>query len=422
MKKLLLVLFCTLFCTSVFAQNKDAIIQGFLRSVGETDTTTGSVTGAIARNWMNEFFREASYYGVFMRETVYVTAADRDTFILPSDFLFAQQVRKGRDVRSAPAPKGKNRYFELSDSAPSFFERIDTVVVSTVRPDTALPGDVVGITYCYKKNATDKVLRPLIYVPPDSLEKLGRALATRTLPPEFLSERLDTIIPSITQPINLMRSDVFDIRAAYRKEAGTGKLIYMVKIPAESLARVANTASDYFYFSGQSTPRIVFGQKKTFADTVYAEVLVASDFYTYIGLPTPSIRFGKTPTTADTCFCQVRAINPMYGFIANDTSIHKVERPVEKFLTLTPPAVRAETLWVNYAAMIDTAATATDSSRPIMSMETAVRPAIGQYLREQYYRKKGFTADADYWFGRWHELLTRHAITRGIRIALPAGK
>lgn len=309
MKKILLTILFVLSFSAGFAQNKDAVIRDFLRSVGEADTTTGAVTGAIARTWMNEFFREASYYGAFMRETTYVAAAGRDSFPLPADFLFVQAVRK-----SIP---NRGHDFPLSDSAPSFYERTDTIRQSVARPDTALAQDVVAI------------------------------------------------------------------RSAYRKDLTSGTIKHLVQIQPESVSRVANTPSDYYYYNGQPYPKVTWGKKATFGDTIFAEV---------------------------------SAILPQYGVYVRDTS-DVLAGLRQKFLTLFPPPVRADTLWVQYAGQMDTAAVAADSTRPITSVEISLRPAIGHYLKEQYYRKKGFFTEADYWMARWKTLLCSHAVARGIRIA-----
>lgn len=411
-RAIMLAIFFSGLWGAVQAQNKDAIFKDFLRAVGETDTTTGAgrVTGAIARTWMNEFFRKAAYYGVFMKETSYVAAAGLDSFRLPGDYLFPHNVRK--------TIAGRPHDMYLSDSAYGAYTRTDTVVLSTTKPDNALTGDVGDVITCYKKNATDKVIRPLIKVSPDSLEKVGRALLTRSLPPAFLSERIDTLIASATQPINLLRSDVFDVRAAYRKESGTGKLLPVVQVTPDSLQKIGTNPFDYFYFSGQPTPRFVLGQKKSFADSIFIEVLVASDFYSFSPFPFPTLTMGKIPSSADSCFCLVSAILPRYLAEVADTSDASLGVRL-KWLRLDPAAVRADTLKLTYAAQMDTAGTAVDSVRPITSMENSTRPAISDYLKEQYYRKNGQQAEADKWGMEWQKLLITHALQRGIRIALP---
>lgn len=392
------------------AQNARDLLHDFRRVIGEPDSTGGAVTDAIAFSWLNLGLYEFSTYGVFKRETTYVLAAGRDSFQLPIDFLYPNFVRK--------TIAGRPHDYPLSDSTPGFWERIDTVVVSTVRPDTTLAGDVADIRYCYKKNAADKVIRPLIKVSPDSLEKVGRALVTRTLPPEFLSERIDTVISSTTTPLNLLRSDVFEVRAAFRKDKQTGRLLPIVRVTPDSLQKMAANPSDYFYFIGQPTPRIVLGQKSPFADSIFLEVVVASDFYTFIGQPTPSIRFGKIATSADSCFCQVAAVLPVYA--VSDTA--KIGNRSTNWLYLFPPPVRADTLKVGYCAQLDTMASATDSIAGLPNLQLAVRKALVDYMAAQFYLKKEKYEQYQAKETAWREIVNRYGLYRGQKVAFPAAR
>lgn len=410
MKKLLLAATFALFCSSAFGQNQSALINDFRRLVGEPDST-GAVTGAIARTWLNLGLREFANYGAFMRETTYVVAAGSDTLRLPVDFLYPRTVLKTLyDKKSFRIP--------LSDTGINTIQRLDTIVLSTVRPDMVLAADVVGINFCYKKAATEKSIRPLIQVPPDSLEKIGRALATRVLPPEFLSERLDTLIPSTTTPINTLRTDVFDIRAVFKKEAGTGKLLPLVRVAADSLQKISVNPIDYYYFSGQPSPRIVFGQKRSFNDTMYMEVIVASDFFTFVGHPYPHLIMGKIPTSADTCFCQTAALLPNYSF--SDTG--KIATSGRGFLKFYPPIVKADTVVLNYFATMDTVismdTTVIDSSanRFYKALEVNVRGALLSYMAELYYDRKEMNEKANKYGARWRETMTRWAILRGFPV------
>lgn len=404
MKKLFIGFLFALFPLAAMAQNQSAMLADFRRIVGEPDST-GSVTGAIARTWLNLGLREFANYGAFMRDTTYVAAAGSDTLRLPTDFLYPRGVFKTLyDKKSFRIP--------LSDTGLKTIQRMDTIVLSTTRPDTILAADIVKIRYCYKKAATDKAIRPLVQVPAESLAIVGRALLTRSLPPQFLSERLDTIIPSTTQPINILRTDVFEIRSAYRKDLTSGKLIPLVRTPAESLYRVATTPADYYYFSGQPSPRIVFGQKKGFADTVYAEAVVASDFFTFISHPYPRLIMGKIPTTADSCFCQTEAVLPNYSF--DDTG--KVATTGRGFLRFYPPIVRADTILLNYFTTMDSLPSADNDTGSWQRLELNVRGALLNYMAEQYYDRKSMPDLANKHGAKWREIMTRWAIMRGFPV------
>ncbi len=491
------------------AQNQGTIISDFRKLVGEPDSVTGAVTRTTARAWLNMGIREFAPYGVFMKESLYVGAANRDTFRLPVDYISPYLIRK--------TIRGRKHEVTLSDTAVGIYPRTDTVVLSTTKPDNVLTNDVMGIVNCYKKNATDKVVRPLIQIPPDSLDKVGRALATRmlspiylseridtvvlsttrpdttlktdvfevvyaykknatdkairpliklsddsldrvgralvsrTLPPEFLSERIDTVVASNSTPLNLLRSDVFDVRSAFRKDKQSGKLLPVVKIAPDSLQKIATNPSDYFYFVGQPIPRIVLGQKSSLSDTIYLEVLVASDFYAFNGQPVPSIRvgkisgtadtlfckvlvasdfyafngqpfptltMGKIPTSADSCFCLVSAIIPQYTFY--DTG--SVSTTMRGFLRLDPPLVSADTVKMVYVAELDSLPLDSTSSSVIQGLPLAIREALKDYMAAQFYAKKESWENFKMRDARWRSVLEGWAITRRVKIALPSAK
>ncbi len=280
-----------------------------MRMVGETDTTTGELTGAIVRTWLNLGLREFSNYGVFLKETTYVTAAGRDTFRLPVDYVFAHRVTK--------TIGGAAHDYPLSDSAPGFYERTDTIIQSTSVPN-----------------------------------------------------------------VN-MTKDVFEVRTAWRKETGSlgGAIKGLVRIAPESTQRVAAGQSDYYYFIGQPFPRITFGKKASFGDTVFAEVVAVLPSYT-----------------------------------AYDTG--GVATTDRGFFRLFPPAVRSDTIKMTYAAELDTIPSV-DTAAQIQGLPLNVRPALPLYMMEKYYRKHGFTAEAEKALADWRGILVVNAIMREIRIALP---
>ena len=310
-KLIRIILLCIFFAGlrgTVFAQDKNAVMNDFLRMVGETDTTTGEVTGAIMRTWINNALREFGSMGAFVRETSYVAASGRDSFSLPIDFIGPQRVRK--------TIAGRAHDYLLSDSGGNFYERTDTVAQSNTIPNVNLTADVVEVRTCYRKNLADGQIKPLIRIPP------------------------------------------------------------------ESLGRIANTPSDYYYFIGQPFPRLVFGKKASFGDTVFAEVVATL----------PSYAFQDTGTVATSG---------------------------RGWLLLFPPPTRADTIKLTYLAELDTMASVGTTATGIQNLPPNVRPALPKYMAEKYYKKHGMEAEGKDYEAQWKEILITNAILRGIKVALP---
>lgn len=540
LRKLFLVIFFISWRVAE-AQNQSAIIADFRRVVGEPDST-GAVTGAIARTWLNMGLREFANYGVLQRETTYVAKAGSDTLFLPIDFLYPKTVKKTlfqkKSYRVPLQDSGLNAFTRMDtvvlstarpdttlaadvkriefcykksaadkvirpliqvsqDSlevvgralvtrtlSPKYLsERLDTVILSTARPDTTLKTDVFSVLYAYKKSASDKAVRPLIQVSADSMEKVGRALVTRQLPGSFLSERLDTLVPSKTTPINILRTDVFDIHGAFRKDPATGQIYPMVKIPIDSLNRVGTDPTNYYYFSGQPNPRLVLGKQKSSTDTVYLEVVVASDYFTFLGQPTPKIVLGKIPATSDTLFCKVAVASDFFTFMGQptprivlgkipatadtlfcdvlaasdfftfiplpypklimgkipataDSCFCKVQALLPNYsfvdtgliatagrgyLKFFPPIVTADTIVLDYFATTDTLASQeAGSTNAITNMDINLRGALIDYMASRYYFKQSMMNEYKETDMHWREVMSRWALMRGFPVVAPS--
>ena len=162
MKKLLLwILLCVPMVAE--AQNQLALIQNVRRLVGEPDSTTG-VSNADIRQWLGEFFRENALYGLNERRTRIVGAANRDSFALPSDFLFLNSITKTEKKTAKKFPLDIKSYS---------YQRVDTLIRSIARPDTVLADDVLEVLQAYRKAPDTKEVKPLIRVGYDSLQKLS---------------------------------------------------------------------------------------------------------------------------------------------------------------------------------------------------------------------------------------------------------
>ena len=327
MKKLLLVLLSiySLFGASALAQSRATILRQLRQFVGEPDTA-GTLTNIKAREFLNGAVREFALWGTVQKRQILTGATGRDTFQLNTDFLFPLSVQK------------------------TLVNRSHKLALSPISPDSA------------------------------------NTAYLRNMPNGFLFERTDTIKQSVAKPDTFLAQDVYIVRSAYRKEAGTGKLIWLVQIPPESLSRVANTASDYFYFTGQPYPKVTFGKKATFGDTVFAEVL---------------------------------AIIPRYFIYDVRGAASDAGR---RMLHLFPPMVRADSVYLIYGAVVDSVINGADAANwdsaqaPIGDVEKTLRPALIYWMAAAYYRMIQLTAEGDYFEQRWREILTRWAISRGLSV------
>lgn len=374
-----------------------------------------------------------------------------DTVVVDPGTMFSVLSRDVSGVRSIFKRDSLKRRL-----VPVLLMRSDSEYIPTVLPETKrlrlevnagqdtvkLPSDFGNMVSIFKKLTGGKRGA----VSPIAPESASLAYL-RQVPQSFLFERVDTVTRSATKPEVAMKGDVYAVISGYRKEGSTKEIFPLIRVTPDSLTKIGTNKSIYYYFVGQPSPRINFAQAGSIYDTAYFEVLailpryfasnsydsmhvlnlfpppIATDtlFISYNPLQTKAVFLGQPfPRLAhfpqigiqDTLYVQSVVEVPRYT-IFDSTSSDPGLGIKKKYLLLSPPPVKTDTLWIYYAALMDTMKTnianINDSINiPLFFTEKSTRSAAIFYVAERWYTKLFMPERAKDYALKWQAILNEY--------------
>lgn len=269
----------------------------------------------------------------------------------------------------------------------------------------------------------------------------------RQMPQSFLFERLDTVIRSATKPEVSLSSDVYTITSGYRKDGTTKEIFPLIQVPRDSLSKIGTDKRLYYYFVGQPFPRVNFAQAGSVTDTAYFEVLAILPRYfvnesydsmhilnlfpapaaadtlfisynpiqtkaAFLGQPFPRLAHFPQIGVQDTLYVQSVAEAPRY-LIFDSTSSDPGLGIRKKYLLLSIPAIKADTLMVCYAALMDTmksnVVNLNDTINiPLLFTDKSSRSAAIFYVAERWYDKLHMREEAVKYETKWKAILEEY--------------
>lgn len=506
-KKIVFGVFLLLACqwTSAYSQNQKAYIMDVRREIGETDSTRSKVENADIRMWINQFLRILPNYGVVLKHIELTGASGKDTLTLPSDFIFPVTIDKdvSGQAQKITAVRGGYDSTSLHQSKsgrkPILLERSANKTISGGVSSVVMSDDVYDVEFCMDKDPSgaDRLFlmkrifndSEAVMIPQDRMKFTKLTLAagkdTTGAPIDFGVEeivtkyvrgnkklglirmrpdsmtwdiqkmapgtfytRLDTIVPSVTNPINVLGYDVGSVLSAWRKDRvdDPGALKQLTQVSRDSLGHIQSDAYLFYYVSGWPNPTIVFGSPFPFIDTVYLEVaaiipryhimtgldtlhlmtimpanpMADSVFLTYrpykslylfTSYPQPVLTVFPTFSAARNLVARELFVAPQYEIFESKpdtiTANHK------KWIKFYPGLLASENVRVLYSASIDTMPTA-DAAANTALLEAPLRVAMVKYAAAQFFDMKNLDAEMHKANALWTMILGDYAKNKGV--------